>query len=337
MVWIPSGALIAGSAPDAYPRLADEEIPGEQVILKGFYIDVFPHPNEEGAIPLTNVTQAEARGLCETQGKRLCTELEWERACKGPDGDRYPTGRDWDPSCAKEPRKCETGFGVLALGTAGREWTKSVLVGEKQEPLAVVRGAAADAEAGEHRCGARRGLDAETKEANIGFRCCSGPPNARKVPEPATLPAYRKHALSGPKLAALLKQHEVTRGLEKGLVFFSEPEAAETVVARGPGDRKGFSFTVTPLLWSPVPGAEYLILTARSGENTSFVLAYYVLGDDKYRLAASFVMKDEPGPVALAYTADIRPRLHFSTCWGCLGETGKILFRRPERVAIVAP
>jgi hypothetical protein len=61
------------------------------------------------------------------------------------------------------------------------------------------------------------------------------------------------------------------------------------------------------------------------------------VGDDDYRLAGSFVMKNEPGPVALAYSDDIRPRLHFSTCWGCPGETGKILFRKPERVAIVEP
>ncbi len=80
---MPNGALVAGTPPDAFPRLADEEIPGEQFILNGF-IDVFPYPNEEGAIPLTNVSQEEARGLCAEKSKRLCTELEWERACKGP-------------------------------------------------------------------------------------------------------------------------------------------------------------------------------------------------------------------------------------------------------------
>ena len=46
MVWIPPGALVAGTPPDGYPRLADEEIPGEQLILSGFYIDVYPYPNE---------------------------------------------------------------------------------------------------------------------------------------------------------------------------------------------------------------------------------------------------------------------------------------------------
>ena len=64
MVWIPPGALVAGTPPDSYPRLADEEIPGEQLILSGFYIDVYPYPNEEGAIPLTNVTRDEAEKLC---------------------------------------------------------------------------------------------------------------------------------------------------------------------------------------------------------------------------------------------------------------------------------
>ena len=84
MVFIPGGALVAGTPPEKLPRIADEEMPGEQVILKGFYIDVFPYPNEEGAIPLTNLSEPEAEGLCAELGKRLCTELEWERACKGP-------------------------------------------------------------------------------------------------------------------------------------------------------------------------------------------------------------------------------------------------------------
>jgi len=128
-----------------------------------------------------------------------------------------------------------------------------------------------------------------------------------------------------------------TKALAADVKFFREPDAANTVVSRGPGERKGFQFTVAPLLWNPVAGAEYLVLSARSGENLSFVLAYHVLLDDDYRLAASFVMKNEPGPVALIYSGYIRPRLHFSTCWGCPGETGKILYRQPDSVVIVQP
>src|SRR5579883_2586174 len=81
MVWIPAGVLRAGSAPDEVPRVADAELPGTEIAIGGFYIDVLPYPDETGAIPTTNVTRDEAARLCDKQGKRLCSELEWERAC----------------------------------------------------------------------------------------------------------------------------------------------------------------------------------------------------------------------------------------------------------------
>jgi len=125
--------------------------------------------------------------------------------------------------------------------------------------------------------------------------------------------------------------------LAKNITFFKDPDSAETVISRGPGDRKGFTFGTAPLLWNPVAGAELLLVSARSGENTSFVVAFHVLGEGKYRLASSFILKNEPGPVAFAYDNGLRPRLHFSSCWGCPGETGKILFRKPERAVILQP
>ena len=94
---------------------------------------------------------------------------------------------------------------------------------------------------------------------------------------------------------------------------------------------------MAPLLWNPTPGAEILLVAARSGETTSFVAAFHVLPGGKYRLASTFILQNEPGPVALAYSPDIKPRVHFSTCWGCPGETGKALFRKPETVVIVQP
>jgi hypothetical protein len=66
-------------------------------------------------------------------------------------------------------------------------------------------------------------------------------------------------------------------------------------------------------------------------------VAYHVLAEGKYRLASSFVMRDEPGPIVLAYNGMIRPRLHFSSCWGCAGETGRILYRDPDSVIILQP
>ncbi len=277
--------------------------------------------------------------MCAERGARLCTELEWERACKGPENLTYSTGKTWNPRCEAEPTTCENAFEVLAMGTQ-LEWTSSEVVpprGESGPEGHVVRGAAQSASGAERRC-ARRAVASELGEkADIGFRCCHGAPNGAKLEEPTSTTVFRKVELSVPYLTRLLAENPRTAALAKDVVLFREPDAAQTVIARGPGDRMGFDFTVAPLEWSPSRGVRLLVVTGRSGAKTSFVLAYYVVGKDDYRLAASFVMQNEPGPVAIAYSESIRPRIHFSTCWGCPGETGKLLFRAPERVAILQP
>jgi hypothetical protein len=79
-----------------------------------------------------------------------------------------------------------------------------------------------------------------------------------------------------------------------------------------------------------------LVVCGRSGKKTAFVVAYF-LGATPPKLAGSFIMKNEPGPIALAYAQSIRPRMHFSGCWGCPGETGKLLFRPKENVVLLQP
>ena len=336
---IAGGTFFAGSVPGQPGRVPEIEPRRSQVELGPFQIDKLPYPNDPGQPPLTSVSRKQAQRLCHDRGARLCTELEWERACRGPASERYASGDDWDPKCAEEPRTCASGFDVLGMGAVVREWTASdILPGDNdQPPRAAIRGAEASAPGPEHRCATRRGIDADTRAADLGFRCCRGAPNAAVVREPTLGPAFVKAKLDAERLAKLLASDERTSPLAKDMKFFREPEAANTVVARGPGDRKGFLFTVAPLIWNPVAGSEYLVVSGRSGEDTSFVLAYWLTGDDEYQLASSFVMQDEPGPVALAYSGSIRPRLHFSTCWGCPGETGKILFRRPDSVVILQP
>jgi iron(II)-dependent oxidoreductase len=43
--------------------------------------------------PALYVTWKEADGLCRSQGKRLPTEAEWEKAARGPDGNLFPWGQ----------------------------------------------------------------------------------------------------------------------------------------------------------------------------------------------------------------------------------------------------
>lgn len=333
---IPGGSFLAGSRPGRPDRNPEIEPRPHRVELGPFQIDKLPYPNDPRQPPLVGVTHDEAKRRCAERGARLCTELEWERACQGPAGDEYPSGAAWHAECGEGADRCASGFEVLGLGTAIREWTASEVLADTQGSIAV-RGGGKLEGPGTHRCARRDAVEPDATATDLGFRCCSGAPNAAKVPEPTLGKTFRKLDLSAARLTALLASHPRTKGLATDVKFFREPDGADTVVARGPGDRKGFSFTVAPLVWNPAPGVEYLLVSARSGERTSFIVTYRVAGPDDYELTASFIMKNEPGPIAFAYADSIRPRLHFSDCWGCPGETGKILFRKPDSVAILQP
>ena len=345
MIDVPGGSFLAGSEPGEPGRKPELEPRLFELELGPFRIDRLLYPNDPAAPALTGVTRDAAVRKCAERGARLCTELEWERACKGPDNDRFGVGPKWHAPCATSDKACASGFDVLGMGTTLREWVASDIVpsDKKQPRRASVRGAKGSDPASAHRCASRSGVDAATSTDDLGFRCCQGAPNAAVVPEPKLETTFEKTKLSVGRLAELLAQEPVTSHLAKDVVFFREPDAANTVIARGPGDTKGFSFTVAPLLYRPIAGTEYLVVSGRSGKDTSFVLAYYVLKKDSYKLAASFVMEGEPGPVAFAYDNYIRPRFHFSTCWGCpaaagtSSETGKLLFREPDEVVILQP
>jgi len=283
------------------------------------------------------VTRDEAKRACAERGERLCTELEWERACKGPKSTTYAGGASWDTRCASEPSSCASGFDVLGMGGNLREWVVSEIPGkEGAAARSLLRGAAPSAPDPEHRCAARHTLDADSKALDLGFRCCKGAPNAAIVPEPKLGETFSHGKIGSERLEKVFQRDAHTAGIGN-VKFYREPDAANTVVSRGPGDKKGFEFTVAPLIWRPVAGAEFLLVSGKCGENNAFVAVLYVLGDDDYAVATSFLMKNEPGPVAFAYSDSIRPRLHWSTCWGCPGETGKILFRPPEAVVIFQP
>ncbi len=331
---IETGELLAGTHPGDFDWRPELEPLPFRVKLGEFGIDVLPYPNDPGATPKRANSADEAASWCSQQGGRLCTELEWERACRGPEQHPFAAGKH-PADCATEP--CESGFGVAGLGVLP-EWTASRF-GPASEfhGQSVLRGKpSSSTDRLDERCSLRHPHTADD-QAGAAVRCCYGAPNAARVEEPIDYAVFERPNTSPSRIRKLLESEPRTAGLAKDLVLFADPEATNTVISRGPGDRKGFDFSTGPLLWSPTLGARFLVLGGKSGKTTSFVLAYHVLPDDQYVLASSYIMENEVGPVTFAYSDSIRPRLHFSTCWGCPGETGKLLFRKPGRVSILQP
>jgi hypothetical protein len=58
----------------------------------------------EGAVPQAFVSGKQAKAACENAGKRLCTDAEWLRACRGPDGSTYPFGNAAAPGTCNDAR-----------------------------------------------------------------------------------------------------------------------------------------------------------------------------------------------------------------------------------------
>ncbi len=113
--------------PDPNTSLPDEE-PGDRGCPAGmahvttFCIDRFEasiadhspyHPpvspigravSKRGAVPQSNISQIAASAACVAAGKRLCTDTEWLRACRGAANTTYPYGSTRAPGVCNDAR-----------------------------------------------------------------------------------------------------------------------------------------------------------------------------------------------------------------------------------------
>jgi len=151
MVLIPKGEFTMGSS-----EHADET--KHQVVLDAYWIDKYETSNarykefmkatshpapaywddprlNKLKQPVVGVSWNDAHAFCQWEGKRLPTEAEWERAAKGPDGERhYPWGHTIDPKRANYGQNVGrtmpvdsypegvSGFGVYNMAGNVFEW-----------------------------------------------------------------------------------------------------------------------------------------------------------------------------------------------------------------------
>ncbi len=156
------------------------------VTLKSFCIDLYEWPNQAGKLPRVAVGFSEADASCKKLGKRLCSEDEWEKACKGPGELRFPYGNAFSADACntqdaeKNPRKlvaagafasCKSGYGIFDLSGNAAEWTASAFEGAGGDRT--VKGGSATRPDFDDRCASRRRLASAAHDINVGFRCCS--------------------------------------------------------------------------------------------------------------------------------------------------------------------
>ena len=197
MVLIPGGAAnLGGERPRGGLRGPTA------VTLSAYCIDTYEYPNAAGQRPRAQVTWPEADALCTEAGKRLCSENEWERACRGPENHRYSYGDTRDATRCNTPINgtgpgpegapvavsgahpgCRTSEGVYDLNGNLSEWTSDGYQGPPEpfnrtatpskESWRVVRGGTMWKETfyGQD-CLSRHGHDNTFKNMDDGFRCC---------------------------------------------------------------------------------------------------------------------------------------------------------------------
>ena len=129
------------------------------------------------------VDYEEAERVCAEADARLCTEREWEVACRGPEGLLYPYGDVYRsgvcvvdqgvPAAIGTRNGCRSGFGLYDMSGNAAEWVEGRFA----------KGGDHGSDAFGARCGARA-RPAQDHSSITGVRCCAAPGDAQ-VPDPA--------------------------------------------------------------------------------------------------------------------------------------------------------
>ncbi len=196
MVLVPAGVFYVGD--DSFP-----DNPRREAHTNGFWVDIFPVTNSEFEAvlpehkerrspfspyddgPVVNVSWEEAESYCRKVGKRLLSELEWEKVAGGPMCLKYPYGDEYDSAKARVGLDANagtarvntvygesaSGYGVFDLSGNVWEWTSSWF--DEDHRKHVIKGGCWSS--GPRFClnAYRFGEFAHFRYVNLGFRCAS--------------------------------------------------------------------------------------------------------------------------------------------------------------------
>jgi len=188
MVYVSAGTFRLGSAPDDPMRQAGEPA-NLNIYLPAYCVDRYEFPNKSGVVPKAVVSLTEAKAACMNVGKYLCSEKEWEKACKGGSKNRrFPYGNEYnDAACSTQSEAgknrgvstagswagCRSAYGVHDMSGNVQEWTSTPVA--PGAPSFVIKGGDGYHPGWEARCANREAAAPGTTRSRLGFRCCKKP------------------------------------------------------------------------------------------------------------------------------------------------------------------
>ncbi|MDY6970604.1 MAG: SUMF1/EgtB/PvdO family nonheme iron enzyme [Spirochaetota bacterium] len=168
----------------------------KEVHLPSFFIDTYPvtnqqfkeffplhdFPTEEANCPVVRVTYYDAWDYAISKGKRLPTEMEWEKASRGTHGQTYPWGNDFNPNkcnCAEgglwklsqvdQFHEGRSPYGCYDMVGNCVEWVSDWY--DKEHNYKVMKGSCFMDYDFTLRCANRTGFEPPHRFGLIGFRC----------------------------------------------------------------------------------------------------------------------------------------------------------------------
>jgi formylglycine-generating enzyme required for sulfatase activity len=149
-------------------------------------MDRYEHPNTLGQLPTVWVNWDQASAACQSQGKRLCKEPEWIRACAGELGRDFGYGEVQEPGRCNDAQEvgehdtlapigrnpaCQSAWGVHDLQGNVSEWVHQSWSDDPS--YKVLRGGTLWTAIYGHGCYSRHAHEgAGPSHGDDGFRCC---------------------------------------------------------------------------------------------------------------------------------------------------------------------
>jgi len=307
MVYVPAGEFLLGTSeaqieawmqehPEDHRDQFKNEQPQCRVALPAYWIDKYPvtigqyrqfcqetgrRPPEETVAggrdncPMDDMAWQDAVDYARWSGRRLPTELEWEKAARGIDGRIFPWGNEWDPGKCGNSSNSGGGpkpvgsypsgaspYGVIDMAGTVLQWcgdwydekaydryAKGDLTPPAGGAERVLRCPSWDngAYPRSFRAAARGSFEPGPQVSNTGFRCARGPAGTTSVPQgppPGSISGrvFDSHGqpLSGVRIYPVAKPERFTPSGPHGNYLLPEVGAGGATRARG-GERRNVS------------------------------------------------------------------------------------------------